>query len=189
MADQYNLRQYIKPSHKVTGAKWIEERQKWQIQIVQIDGRELVTSSPETKDGELDEPFTEECDIFVNAGGAYNNWRWPTIPNRETFKGRMIHPAIWPRDCDLADQTVALIGNGSSGIQILPAILDQVKKIYVLIRSRTWITPALANRFAGENGANKIFSEEEQKTWSRDPDKYLEVTLLYLRTSPYVVEE
>ena len=67
----------------------------------------------------------------------------------------------------MTDQTVVLIGNGSSGIQILPAILDQVKKIFVLNRSRTWITPALANRFAGENGANKIFSEEEQKSWSQ----------------------
>lgn len=75
---------------------------------------------------------------------------------------------------DLTDQTVALIGNGSTGIQILPAILDQVKKIYVLIRSRTWVTPALANRFAGENGKNKIYTAEEQEAWSNDPEKYLQ---------------
>lgn len=174
VADQHNLRQYVKTSHKVTGAKWIEERQKWQIQIVETDGRELVASGPDTKDGELDEPFIEECDIFVNASGAYNNWRWPTIPNRESFKGKMIHPAIWPKGYNLMDQTVALIGNGSTGIQILPAVLNQVKKIYVLIRSKTWVTPALANRFAGENGANKTFTEKEQEAWSQDPEKYLE---------------
>lgn len=174
VADQYNLRQYIRTSHKVTEAKWIEDKQKWQISIAQTDGRELIRSSPETNDGELDEPFIEECDIFINAAGAYNNWRWPTIPNRGAFKGNMIHPAIWPKGMDLTDQTVALIGNGSTGIQILPAILDQVKKIYVLIRSRTWVTPALANRFAGENGKNKIYTAEEQEAWSNDPDKYLQ---------------
>lgn len=73
----------------------------------------------------------------------------------------------------MTGQNVVLIGNGSTGIQLLPAILDQVKTVYVLLRSKTWVTPALANRFAGENGANKFYSDEEKEEWSRDPDKYL----------------
>ena len=173
MADQFNLRQYIKTSHKVTGAKWIEERQKWQVQIVQTDGRDLVVSHSESKDGEHGEPFIEECDVFINASGAYNNWRWPTIPNRETFKGTMIHPARWPKEFDWKGQTLALIGNGSTAIQVLPAILEKAEKVYVLLRNRTWVTPALAQRFAGKNGNNKFFSDEERQEWSKDPEKYL----------------
>ena len=130
-------------------------------------------SDRKTTEGELGEPFVEECDIFINASGAYNNWRWPTIPNRTSYTGKMIHPAVWPEGYDMKGQTVALIGNGSTGIQVLPAILDQVEKVYVLLRSRTWVTPALAQRFAGENGSNKIFTDEEKEEWSNDPQKYL----------------
>ena len=131
-------------------------------------------SDGKTKDGELGEPFVEECDVFINASGAYNNWRWPTIPNRESFKGTMIHPAVWPKEYDPTGRTIALIGNGSTGIQVLPAILDRATKIFVLLRSRTWVTPALAQKFAGENGKNKFFTDEEKEAWSKDPEKYLE---------------
>lgn len=151
---------------------WMNERQKWQIQIIPTDGRDLVVSDGKTHEGEKGEPFIEECDIFVNASGAYNNWRWPTIPNRASYKGNMIHSAIWPKVDQITGRTVSLIGNGSSGIQILPSILDHADKIYVLLRNRTWVTPALANRFAGENGANKIYTDEEKQAWSSDPDAY-----------------
>jgi cation diffusion facilitator CzcD-associated flavoprotein CzcO len=84
----------------------------------------------------------------------------------------MMHSASWPQVDHLTGRTVSLIGNGSSGIQILPSILDQADKIYVLLRSKTWVTPALANRFAGENGANKIYTHEEKEVWSNDPEGY-----------------
>lgn len=83
-----------------------------------------------------------------------------------------MHSAVWPKTDKISGRTVALIGNGSSGIQILPTILDQADKVYVLLRNRTWVTPALANRFAGENGANKIYTEEEKNAWSTKPEEY-----------------
>lgn len=140
--------------------------------MTKTDGRELVISDGETRDGEQGETFIEECDIFINASGAYNNWRWPTIPNRESYRGKMMHSAVWPQVDHLTGRTVTLIGNGSSGIQILPSILERADKIYVLLRSKTWVTPALANRFAGENGANKIYTDEEKEHWSKHPEEY-----------------
>lgn len=131
-----------------------------------------MVSDGESRDGEAGESFVEECDIFINASGAYNNWRWPTIPNRLSYKGNMMHSATWPKADKITGRTVALIGNGSSGIQILPSILDHADKVYLLLRSRTWVTPALANRFAGENGANKIYTDEEKDAWSQNPDAY-----------------
>lgn len=130
-------------------------------------------SDGKSTEGEVGEAFVEECDVFINATGAYNNWHWPTIPARESFQGQMIHSAAWPKDAKLKGQTVALIGNGSTGIQILPAILEEVEKVYVFLRSQTWVTAGLAQRFAGPNGTNKFFSEEETESWSKDPEAYL----------------
>ncbi|KAK5456831.1 hypothetical protein LTS15_004611 [Exophiala xenobiotica] len=92
---------------------------------------------------------------------------------RTDILGPMYHSAAWDRKADLKDKTVALIGNGSSGVQILPAILDQVKKVYVFIRSPTWITAGFAPRFAGPGGSNLIFTEEHKRYWAEHPEEYL----------------
>lgn len=51
-----------------------------------------------------------------------SNWKWPDIPGLHEFKGDLVHSASWPRNFDYSDKTAAVIGNGSSGIQVLPAI-------------------------------------------------------------------
>lgn len=141
--------------------------------MVRTDGRELMTSNRHTREGELGEPFFDECDIFINATGCFNDWKWPNIPGRETFRGGMLHSAIWPKNIDLSGKTVALIGNGSTGVQILPSILGEVKKICVYVRSKTWVTAGFAQKFAGPGGSNVMFSEDQKKTWKENPDDYL----------------
>lgn len=174
MADQHNLRRYIKTCHKVVGARWNEEKQKWQVEIVATDGRQLMVSNRWSKEGEAGKPFVEECDVLINGTGCFNDWKWPDIPGRELFSGNMLHSAAWPeKGADLKGKTVALIGNGSTGVQILPAILDEVEKVYVFVRNRTWVTASFAQKFAGPNGANLFFSEEQMERWSQNPEEYL----------------
>lgn len=133
-----------------------------------------MVSNRVNKDGEAGEPFIEECDVLINAGGCFNEWKWPTIPGRETFKGQMFHSAAWPQDATLKGKTVALIGNGSTGVQILPNILDDVERVYVYIRSKTWVTASFAQKFAGPNGANVYFTDEQKQRWAQNPDEYLQ---------------
>lgn len=173
VADQHELRQYIKTSHKVLGAKWIEEKQKWEVQVRKTDGRDLVVCSRGITDGEVGETFVEECDVFINATGFVNDWKWPDIPNRDKFQGQMLHSAAYDTKANLVGKTVALIGNGSSGVQILPAIIDQVEKVYVYIRSPTWVTAGFAQKFAGPGGSNIIFTNEQKHHWAENPGDYL----------------
>jgi cation diffusion facilitator CzcD-associated flavoprotein CzcO len=51
-----------------------------------------------------------------------SNWKWPDVEGIDTFQGRLIHTAQWPKDFDHAGKTIAVIGNGSSGIQVLPEL-------------------------------------------------------------------
>lgn len=143
--------------------------------MAKTDGRELVISSSGITEGETGETFVEECDIFINSSGFFNQWKWPAVSGRETFTGRSLHSAAWPEDGDkdIDGKTVSLIGNGSSGVQILPAIINRVKKVYVHIRSATWITTGIAEKFAGPNGTNLWFSEEQKKEWEEKPEEYL----------------
>ncbi|KAF5710203.1 sterigmatocystin biosynthesis monooxygenase stcW [Fusarium mundagurra] len=177
VATQHNLRGYVKTGHKVVGAQWLEDHQTWRVTVNKTDGRDLVISSPGISDGETETTFDDECDVFINCSGFFNNWKWPkNVADRSEFQGKLYHTAAWPQDAetDLDGKTVALIGNGSSGVQVLPAIIDRVKKVYVHIRSPTWVTTSFAAKFAGPGGANYNYTEEQKLTWSADPAAYLE---------------
>jgi cation diffusion facilitator CzcD-associated flavoprotein CzcO len=77
----------------------------------------------------------------VNASGILNNWKWPSIPGLQSFKGQLLHSAHYDESADLTGKRVGLIGNGSSGIQILPAIYPKVKAVTTFLRSPTWVAP------------------------------------------------
>lgn len=143
----------------------------WRVTISKTDGRDLVISSPGVSEGETGETFDDECDVLVNCGGFFNNWKWPNVTDRSAFKGTLLHTAAWPVDaeCGFDGKTVAIIGNGSSGVQVLPAIIDRVKKVYVHIRSPTWITTNFAAKWARPDGKNYNYTEEQKTAWSADP--------------------
>lgn len=63
----------------------------------------------------------------------FSNWKWPDVEGINTFQGTLIHTARWPKDFDWTGKTVAVVGNGATGIQVLPEL--QSGETCVL---RTW---------------------------------------------------
>lgn len=51
-----------------------------------------------------------------------SKWKWPAIKGREAFEGKMLHSANWDNSVDLRGKKVAVIGSGSSAVQIVPNI-------------------------------------------------------------------
>ena len=65
---------------------------------------------------------------------------------------------------------IAIIGNGSSGIQILPQMQPNAAKAVTYVRSATWI----AANFAAESipeGKNFQYTEEQKKRFREDPEE------------------
>jgi cation diffusion facilitator CzcD-associated flavoprotein CzcO len=117
----------------------------------------------------------DRCNFLINGGGILNNWKWPSIPGLHSFKGKLVHSANWPKDFIYTDLTVAVIGNGSTGIQIVPAIQPDVKQLIHLIRSPTWVTPGAVSRFPSLKGKMpEHFSEEQKQLWRENPGQYME---------------
>lgn len=54
--------------------------------------------------------------------GTLNNWKYPKIEGLSQFKGSLMHTANWDASVDLKGKTVAVIGNGASAVQLVPAI-------------------------------------------------------------------
>ncbi|MFN2537178.1 MAG: flavin-containing monooxygenase [Mycobacteriales bacterium] len=99
-----------------------------------------------------------EYDVRTETGGSYRarfvvaasgNLSVPFIPSiegRETFAGAQVHTGRWPSEpIDFTGKRVAQIGTGSSGVQIVPAIADQVAQLTVYQMKADWVTP-LNNR-------------------------------------------
>lgn len=71
-----------------------------------------------------------------------SNWKWPGIQGINSFEGRLVHSARWDESYDFRGKKVALIGIGSSGIQIVPQLAKVCDSMDLYVRSKTWISPA-----------------------------------------------
>ncbi|KAL3494852.1 putative flavin-binding monooxygenase [Aspergillus germanicus] len=91
--------------------------------------------------------------------------------------GKLMHSADWDAAFDPKDKSVAVIEAGSSGIQIVPALLPSVASMDHYVRGRRWISPSLASEFvkARNNGVDNNFSytEEEMAAWTQDRESYI----------------
>ncbi|KAF9885314.1 hypothetical protein FE257_013031 [Aspergillus nanangensis] len=125
------------------------------------------------KDETSQRVFAESCHFLFNGGGYLNNWKWPSINGLETFKGDLVHTAHWTEDIDLCDKRVGVIGNGSSGMQVLAAIHPDVKSLVSFSRSPTWVTPTFASEFAGKDGGNFQYSEKQKRELAQDLKAFL----------------
>ncbi|KAF8075136.1 hypothetical protein FPV67DRAFT_1559695 [Lyophyllum atratum] len=150
-ASKHSLRKYIKLQHLVSDATWNATEDAWDIDVTN-----LATG----------EKLHDRADILVNAAGVLNDWRWPDITGLQEFRGMLLHTARWDRSIDLTGKRVGLIGNGSSGIQVLAAIQPKVAKLTTFIRRPTWVV-------AAQGFEQHLYSPEELATFKADPAAHL----------------
>lgn len=95
-------------------------------------------------------------DVLISAVGILNQWKWPNIPGLHDFKGRLVHSAAFPADVEIEGKRVAVIGGGSSGIQILPQMQRKAKVVDHYMKGKTWIPPAgIGGEGLAERGGNR----------------------------------
>ncbi|KAL4819975.1 hypothetical protein BDW67DRAFT_181685 [Aspergillus spinulosporus] len=158
VAETYGLMKYMNLNSKVVDARWNEDDQQWHVKVHQT---------------ESDTVFTDKAHILINASGVLNKWKWPAIPNREAFRGPMLHSANWDDSVQLEGKRVAVIGSGSSAVQIVPNIQPLVSTLTCFIRSQSWVTASFGQRFAGKGGTNFKYSEKQKQILRTDPERYL----------------
>jgi len=97
--------------------------------------------------------------LLISGMGPLTEPKLPDVPGIESFQGKTMHSARWEHDYPLAGKRVASIGTGASAIQYVPAIQEQVQKLYVFQRTAPWIMP---------HGARPI-SDRERSMFRRVP--------------------
>jgi 4-hydroxyacetophenone monooxygenase len=108
----------------VTKATFDEENDRWRVDF-------------DTPNG----PDTLEANVVINAVGTFTNPRLPRFEGQENFRGTMVHPSRWPASLDVTGKKVAVVGNGSTGVQLLAPIAQQAESVRVFQRTPQWISP------------------------------------------------
>ena len=122
-ADKLDLKKDIYFNQRVQSAVWDEDSLCWQI-----------TSQTGLK---------LKATYLITAVGCLSSANHPQINGLENFKGNTYHTGEWPHEgVDFTAKSVVVIGTGSTGIQAIPVIAEDAKKLTVLQRTPNFSVPA-----------------------------------------------
>ena len=122
VVDRFDLRRHIRFGAKVTSAVYDEPSGTWAVAAA--DGTEVRTRFLVAATGILSVPF------------------FPDVPGREDFRGEQHHTGLWPSTpVDFAGKRVAVVGTGSSGVQLVPVVAENAASLTVYQRTPNWCTP------------------------------------------------
>src|SRR4051812_17744504 len=123
VADKYDVRRCMRFNTTVEGARWDDEAQVW---LVSLTGGETLRSQ-----------------FLILATGYLCQPCTPDIPGIDTFAGRIVHAAQWDDSYSLQGRKAAIIGTGSTGVQLVPALAEDVSELTVYQRTPIWVMPKL----------------------------------------------
>ncbi|KAJ9134876.1 FAD/NAD(P)-binding domain-containing protein [Coniochaeta hoffmannii] len=155
-ARKYDVYQYTKLGQKVEASDWDENESVWRLSVRDVASGEV---------------RVEEADFVLMALGRFNAWKLPDYPGINEYKGLLRHASHWDPSFDPAGKSVAVIGNGASGIQLVANLQPVVKQLDHYARNRTWI----ATSYSGDERTlePQPISPEQIKSFQEDPQTYL----------------
>lgn len=144
--DKYGIAEYVRFDTEIAGAVW--KGNVW----------ELRDQRGQSYQGR----------VVVAATGVLHHPNYPQIKGLEDFAGHVIHSARWDHSVPLDDQKIAIIGTGSTGVQIVSALAAR-SKVRHFQRTAQWIFPV----------ENPAFTEEQRAEFRSNRD-----LLTYLQREP-----
>lgn len=132
VAERFDLRRDIQFNTRMADATYDAENALWRVTAA--DGR------------------VWHAQYLVMAAGQLSTPKATVYPGQGDFNGQIIYSAQWPHEpVDFAGKRVAIIGTGSSGVQMTPVIARQAERLTVFQRTANYSIPA----------ANAPVSDEE----------------------------
>ncbi|GAA4107192.1 NAD(P)/FAD-dependent oxidoreductase [Aminobacter aganoensis] len=139
VADRFDLRRDIRFGRRVTDMDWSTDACLWHLRT------------------DLGEKLNAR--FAVMATGCLSAARTPDMPGLEDFRGTAYYTGAWPHhEVKFTGQSVAVIGTGSTGIQVIPKIAHEARHLTVFQRTANFTLPA----------RNGVLDAEHEKTWKRD---------------------
>jgi cyclohexanone monooxygenase len=123
VADRFKLWGDIQLDTRVVAASFDDATGRWQVSTDRGDRR--------------------SAKYCVMATGCLSEAHVPRLPGMDGFAGAILRTGRWPDGpVDFSGQRVGVIGTGSSGVQVIPAIADQADEVVVFQRTANFSVPA-----------------------------------------------
>jgi cation diffusion facilitator CzcD-associated flavoprotein CzcO len=146
VVDRFDLRRHMRFDARVTSAVWDDETATWVVTVGDGTGAGTVARAR----------------FLIAATGVLSVPYLPDIPGRDDFRGVQHHTGAWPATpVDFAGKRVAVVGTSSSGVQVVPTILDDAQSVTVFQRTANWCTP-LNNRPITDDEQVQLRADFEQ---------------------------
>lgn len=142
--DEYDLRDSIRFGVGIEAIEWTRS-----------GGYRLTTGSG----------ATVHADVVISAVGLFSEPQVPAWPGLDRFTGQVVHTAEWREEVDLHRKSVAVVGTGSTSASLVPAIAEQVDRLYVFQRQPGWILPKPVTEFAADERRRRARPQAAQ--WNR----------------------
>lgn len=130
--DKFDLRRHVQTSVECIGANWQPDFKKWRVTF---------------KDLSTGLTYHRYASVFVSAVGAISFPRDVKFKGMEDFKGPMFHTARWDHSVNWKGKRVAVIGNGCSAAQVVPALAKDAAFVKQYARSAQWYHARPNHRF------------------------------------------
>ncbi|KOS40474.1 hypothetical protein ACN38_g8658 [Penicillium nordicum] len=141
IVEKHDLRKYMKFETEMTSAAWNEDTQRW---VVTCSGPEELKISAR---------------YLVNSLGLLSKVHYPDICGLSSFAGNLIHTARWPEGLNLEGKRVGIIGNGSTGTQVMTAIAPIVGSLTSFQRHPQYSVPS------GQRPVTKEYRDKVNDTY------------------------
>jgi cation diffusion facilitator CzcD-associated flavoprotein CzcO len=110
-----------------------------------------------------------DYDVVIVASGVLHHPSLPDIAGLDTFDGPCFHTARWPDGLDLAGLAVGIIGNGSTGVQLVSALAGTCR-LTQFQRTPQWIMKIDNRPFSPEERAYLREHPEAVEAIRKDPE-------------------
>lgn len=125
ICDKYGVRDHIRLGHDLEDARFDDESSTWHL----------------TFDGPDGERIERDVNMVVSAAGVFSKAKRPDIEGLDEFEGTIVHPTQWTSDLEVEGKRVAVIGNGSTGVQLMAPVAAKAEHVSVFQRTPQWISP------------------------------------------------
>ncbi|APG02592.1 FAD-containing monooxygenase EthA [Luteibacter rhizovicinus DSM 16549] len=124
-ARDYGIEAKIRFGLSTTHASWSSVDARWTVTAVDEQGDEQV--------------FTAGFLVGCTGYYAYDRGYIPAFPDLDRYKGRFVHPQVWPDDLDWEAKRVLVIGSGATAITLVPALAQKAEHVTMLQRSPGYV--------------------------------------------------
>ncbi|KAL0932491.1 monooxygenase [Colletotrichum truncatum] len=120
---KFDLHKHVQCRVECIGANWHNDLDKWEVTL---------------KDLKTGIVYSRYASVLVSAVGAISFPRDVKFTGMEKFQGAMFHTARWDHSVDYRNKKIAIIGNGCSAAQVIPALAKHAALVKQYARSGQW---------------------------------------------------